>query len=432
MTDIHDVLKKLTPEPDMDFLAHLDQQIQSKIEQETTNPMITTHDNNISLFDTKRILLLAGLFLMVLFSGLLLFTYSPAPDNDLSTSLLQTTPTVAPQVSCQVEPESGWLVHIVVEDDTVEAISQQFAIEAQDFLDANCVSEIRAGELLFIPADVQYASFVSDRFIQKGTAIAEDSLAVAYYPTPLSNNLPANASLNGAIALRTFRPGDIVTRFDVGFQMIELEDQTLTAQPDHVLVYVRYVGEEYEPGTEVYYQGNIIEGCILMDRQGTRDHILQCADGTIFVPHIVPTAKATVLYNEGETVILEVSIDNAVQLNLFRFATIEIIGTTNLESDAGRTMVVSISDLPESAADIEMGTNLTWRVTIDKCNEALEEFLSCDGIAIVYDIKALAINVIQPANNPDAEMFVTITLSPNDADVLQWALENDVEIQPIE
>ena len=101
MTNIHDELNRLTPEPDMDFLTRLDQQIQAKIEQET-NPMITTQNNVTPLFDMQRMMLLAGVFLMVLLSGLLLLTISPSPEDDLSTSLIQTTPTVAAPVSVPV------------------------------------------------------------------------------------------------------------------------------------------------------------------------------------------------------------------------------------------------------------------------------------------------------------------------------------------
>ncbi|MCI0712789.1 MAG: SAF domain-containing protein, partial [Chloroflexi bacterium] len=216
MTNIHDELNRLTPEPDMDFLSRLDQQIQARIEQEIRNPMITTQGNITPLFDIRRMMLLVGVFLMVLLSGLLLLTISPSPEDDLSTSLIQTTPTIAPQDSCEVEPESGWIVHSVTEDDTLESISQRYAADSQKLLDANCITEIEVGTQLFVPAEIGYAGIVPEDYIPAGVTISEEMVTLAYYPLPPGNKVPKMNEIVGSVALRSFKPNQPFDRDGLG------------------------------------------------------------------------------------------------------------------------------------------------------------------------------------------------------------------------
>ena len=433
MTNIHDELNRLTPEPDMDFLTRLDQQLQAKIEQEMTSPMIATK-NNVLMFDIQRIVLLAGVFLMVLLSGLLLLTISPSPEDDLSTSIIQTTPTVAAQDNCEVESQSGWIVHFVTEDDTLETISQRYAVDSKELLDGNCITEIEVGMQLFVPAEIGYAAIVTHDYIRAGETITEAMVRRAYFA-----DLPENVALDvddvvGTVALRGFGPHQLFsTRGQhlqyVGYESFEINNQVYTAKEGKLLFQMRFPSTVTYEDRVLYFQG-VQEGCMWMG-QAQQDSFQVCANGTTLLSRNIPTGRAQVIYQGPEDFLLEASLSDAV-LIVSLFASGEYRFSDNVPAHADQTLTVSLNDLPVTQEQIENGLDMTWRVTIDTCNAVLEEFLPCDDIAQVYKFEPLAIKVNQLANNPDEESLATVTLSANDAEVLKWALDNDVEILLVE
>lgn len=418
MTNIHDELNRLTPEPDLDFLSRLDQQIQARIEQEATYSMITMQDNIILLFDVKRILLLAGIFLMVLLSVLLLLTISPSPEDDLSTSLIQTTPTVAAQDSCEVEPQSGWIVHIVTEDDTVETISQRYAVDSQELLDANCLSELEAGTQLFVPATVDYVELVPRRPISVGSTINDALLDTAYFPLPPDNAIPEVLGYAGTVTLKDLPANRPIDPQDVGFTSMEINGQTFTAEEGNVLLYWFGISE-YKQDTLLYFEGTI-----------QQTPVYELEDGTGYSPPSQPLARATaqarVVYNDEFKIVLEASIEDAILLTSFRLSN-DVLGWTTKQQ-----LTLSAEEISLNAEKLVSEVEFKLRVSVSSCLEGIERFLSCDSLPQDYIIRATVVGVMQPETNAEAETQVTVILWSLDAEVLKWALENNAEIYTVE
>ncbi len=420
MTNIHDELNRLTPEPDMDFLSRLDQQIQARIEQEIRNPMITTQGNITPLFDIRRMMLLVGVFLMVLLSGLLLLTISPSPEDDLSTSLIQTTPTIAPQDSCEVEPESGWIVHSVTEDDTLESISQRYAADSQKLLDANCITEIEVGTQLFVPAEIGYAGIVPEDYIPAGVTISEEMVTLAYYPLPPGNKVPKMNEIVGSVALRSFKPNQPFDRDGLGYKSIEIDGHKLVADDDTVLLHWFGISE-YEAGSELYVKGPS-ENCILVERSQANQVLdMACADGTTIPAEDIPIYPALVVYNVAGVSILQATVEDAVKLREFDES------YRGFTSTATVPFTLSTADIDFPEDQLAVGMELSWTVYIPSCEEEYTDMLPCEWLPRDYTITGRVINIERSTDTQ-----VTLQVNNLDIEVLEWALENDVEITPVE
>ena len=470
-------LHNAQPEPSPDFLKRLDQKIITHAHQMQTkgNPMNLVrpsfsengyHADSPPIYMSRprrmphlRWVAVASVVALILMGVFLTMSPNPQPLPTASVGQTDSAPVGQQTEDCMVVPETGWVVHVVGEDETLAEIAGYYGIDESHLAETNCLvsdEPLKTNSLVYLPLATTQIVFANQR-IPAGSAVTEEMLSYTlwHHEDPLANTYTNADDLVNGYAVVDIPAGKIIESGYVVNDILVYDGQTYQANEDEVVMNVPLSVEwlaDRQSTSILYFNlwGNNCQVAYSSSYSpapfGFGQDMQICLDFTMddplaFQPPMLNTGQisAHYLYQDEEQLIVSLPIVSAINLQEFVASDRQIQILSDTMPSQVNHVAISVPFSVEQMSELagtdtwNMGDQVQLSVVIEDCNGIpieISEQMDCRDNRTHF-IQATVVSVNGSPFHPGDEMagIATFSMQPRDAVFLTWVIEAKIPIE---